>query len=461
MTATVPNALAAGYTLQEYRIERVLGVGGFGLTYLATDANLNLRVAIKEYLPDEIAARGADNSITPRSPDTAETFDWGKRRFLDESRTVASFRHPNIMRVMRFFEANGTAYMVMEFVEGAALTDWMKTRRPLAQAQAAALIEPLLDGLAVVHKAGFLHRDIKPGNIYVREDGSPVLLDFGSARQRTGDLTTIVSPGFAPFEQYHEKGNQGPWSDIYALGGVLYWMITGRKPHDAAARVRTDTMPSALQTADRGLYRPEFLAAIDWALAPHEEQRPQSAGEWREALAGTGLASTARPVEKTEVLARTAAAPAFDPELLKKLEGALAQHLGPIAAVVVKNAAKKAATQAELVQALADEIPEASGKAAFDKNFLDVSRPTRQPASQPRSDPSTSLAAARFPLEVLAKAEERLAGYLGAVARVVVKRAAMKARDERELYLLLADEIEDKDERKAFVRQAVSISRKP
>ena len=461
MAATVPNALAPGYALQEYRIESVLGVGGFGLTYLATDANLNLKVAIKEYLPDDIAARGADNSITPRSAATAETFDWGKRRFLDESRTVASFRHPNIVRVMRFFEANGTAYMVMEFVEGAALADWMKTHRPLVQAQAAALIEPLLDGLEVVHKAGFLHRDIKPGNIYVRADGSPVLLDFGSARQRTGDLTTIVSPGFAPFEQYHEKGNQGPWSDIYALGGVLYWMITNRKPHDAAARVRTDTMPSALQVADRGLYRPEFLAAVDWALAPHEEQRPQSVAEWREALAGSGLANTVRPAEKTQPVTRVAPAPAFEPALLKDLEAALAQHLGPIASVVVRNAAKKAATQAELIQALGAEIPEPSGKAAFDKKFLEVSRPTSKPASQPRTDPSTSLLAARFPVEVLAKAEERLSEYLGAVARVVVKRAATKARDERELYLLLADEIEDKDERKAFVRKAVSVSGKP
>ncbi len=371
MAASAPNALAAGHALQEYRIERVLGVGGFGLTYLATDANLNLKVAIKEYLPDDIAARGADNSITPRSPDTADTFDWGKRRFLDESRTVASFRHPNIVRVMRFFEANGTAYMVMEFVEGAALPDWMKAHRPLAQAQVAALIEPLLDGLAVVHKAGFLHRDIKPGNIYVRDDGSPVLLDFGSARQRTGDLTTIVSPGFAPFEQYHETGNQGPWSDIYALGGVLYWMITGRKPHDAAARVRTDTMPSALQIADRGLFRPEFLAAIDWALAPHEEQRPQSVAEWRQALLGNA------PVE-----ART-----------QKIEKAV------------------------------------------------------QPA--------------RLPADVLKRAEQRLAEYIGPVAGVVVRRAAAKARDEAELYLLLADEIEDKDEKKAFVRKTVSISGKP
>jgi serine/threonine protein kinase len=134
------NALPAGYALHEYRIEKVLGVGGFGLTYLALDGNHTLKVAVKENLPDDIATRGAGNSIGPRSPDTAETFGWGKQRFLDESRTLASFRHPNIVRVMRFFEANGTAYMVMEFVEGAALADWIKTRRPLAQAQVAALV---------------------------------------------------------------------------------------------------------------------------------------------------------------------------------------------------------------------------------------------------------------------------------------------------------------------------------
>jgi serine/threonine protein kinase len=460
-----PNALPAGYALQEYRVEKVLGVGGFGLTYLAVDGNLNLKVAIKEYLPDDIATRGADNSIRPRSPDTAETFGWGKQRFMDESRTVASFRHPNIVRVMRFFEANGTAYMVMEFVEGAALGDWIKTRRPLAQMQAASLIGPLLDGLEVVHKAGYLHRDIKPGNVYVREDGSPVLLDFGSARMRSSELTAVVSPGYAPFEQYHTQGNQGPWSDLYALGGVLYWMVTGNKPHEAAARIKADTMPSALQAADRGLYRPEFLSAIDWALAPNEGDRPQSVAEWREAVVGSGLATRTLPVEKTQVLPKTQAQPktvlAFDPALLKKLEGALAHDLGPIAGVVVRNAAKKAQTQAELVQLVAQEIAEGPARAAFEKKFSDASRPPSQPPSSPRSDPPTALAANRFPLEMLERAEKRLAEYIGAVARVVVKRAAMKARDEAELYLLLADEIEDKDDRKAFARQAVSISGKP
>jgi len=453
-------ALAAGYALQEYRIEKVLGVGGFGLTYLATDANLNLRVAVKEYLPDDIATRGADNSITPRSPDTAETFDWGKQRFLDESRTVASFRHPNIVRVMRFFEANGTAYMVMEFVEGDALGDWIKPRRPLAQVQVAAMLGPLLDGLEVVHKTGVLHRDIKPGNIYMREDGSPVLLDFGSARQRSAELTAVVSPGYAPFEQYHTQGNQGPWSDLYALGGVAYWMVTGNKPHEAVARVRADTMPSALQQGDRGLYRPEFLSAIDWALKPNEGDRPQSVAEWRAALTGSGLENT-KTVEKTQPLPKTATVLAFDPALLKKLESALAQHLGPVAPVVVKNASKKATTQAALVQALAQEIGDPAAKSAFEKKFSEISRPTSQPTSTTRSNPATALAAARFPVEVLERAEKRLSEHLGPVARVVVKRAAMKARDEAELYLLLADEIEDKEERKAFNRKAMSISRKP
>jgi serine/threonine protein kinase len=470
------NALPAGHVLQEYRIEKVLGVGGFGLTYLATDANLNLRVALKEYLPDDIATRSADNSIGPRSPDTAETFGWGKQRFLDESRTVASFRHPNIVRVMRFFEANGTAYMVMEFVDGAALGDWIKPRRPLAQLQVAALVGPLLDGLEVVHAKGYLHRDIKPGNIYVRDDGSPVLLDFGSARQKSSELTAVVSPGYAPFEQYHTQGNQGPWSDLYALGGVLYWMVTGNKPHEAAARIKADTMPSALQAADRGLYRPEFLAAIDWALSPHEDQRPKSVSEWRAALVSSGLENT-KTVEKTQPLARTQTPPqaprtqapptvlAFDPALLKKLETALAQHLGPVAPVVVKSAAKKAASQAALVQALAQEITDPAAKSAFEKKFSEISRPasrpTSQPASSPKSDPATALAASRFPMEVLERAEKRLAEHLGAVARVVVKRAALKARDERELYLLLADEIEDQDERKVFIRGSGAVSGKP
>jgi len=251
-----PNALPAGYALQEYQIEKVLGVGGFGLTYLAIDTNLKLRVALKEYLPGEIASRGTDQSVTPNSSKNAEDFMRGKRSFLDESRTLASFRHPNIVRVMRFFEANGSAYMVMEYVEGDALPDWIKPRRPLTEKQIVALAGPLLDGLVVVHDAGYLHRDIKQSNIFVRYDGTPVLLDFGSARQKNNELTAIVTPGYAPFEQYHTRGKQGPWSDLYAFAGVLYWMATGNRPLEAPARVRQDTMPPAVTAAKAGRYRP-------------------------------------------------------------------------------------------------------------------------------------------------------------------------------------------------------------
>jgi len=381
------NALPTGYALHEYRIDKVLGVGGFGLTYLAVDSNLNLKIALKEYLPADIALRGANQSIGPRSPDTAETFGWGKQRFLDESRTVASFRHPNIVRVMRFFEANGTAYMVMEFVEGAALGDWIKTRRPLSEADILPIAVQVLDGLEVVHKAGFLHRDIKPGNIYIRDDGTAVLLDFGSARQKASELTAVVSPGYAPFEQYHSHGKQGPWSDIYAFAGVLYWMVTGGMPQEAPARIRADNMVSAVEGGDRTLFRAEFLAAIDWALTPFEDQRPQSIVEWREALL-IGGPPRAKPVEKKPVETK------------------------PVEAKTEKVKAK-----------------------------------TTTPP--------------RLPPDILRRAQQRLAEYIGPVASVVVKRAAAKARDEAELYLMLADEIEDKDEKKAFVRQAVSISGKP
>ena len=451
-------ALPAGYAVQEYRVEKLLGVGGFGLTYLALDANLNLRVALKEYLPGDIALRGADQSITPTSAETAADFDWGKRRFLDESRTLASFRHPNIVRVMRFFEANNTAYMVMEYVEGDALPDWLKPRRPLAEAQVAGLAGPLLDGLEVVHSTGYMHRDIKPGNIYIRNDGSPVLLDFGSARQKNEQLTAIVTPGYAPFEQYHSQGKQGPWSDLYALAGVLYWIITGNRPADAAARVRQDTMPPAVQASDRARYRPEFLAAIDWALAPHEDHRPQNVREWREALLGTAPA----PEPRTEKL-RTPRQ-GFEASFLKEVEGELAQHLGPIAPVMVKNAAKKAHNPAELVQLLAADITHDGVRHKFEKRFAESSRPVSQPAPSARSrltEAATAAAASRFPVEVLERAERRLSQYLGAVARVVVKRTAMKARDESELYLLLGDEIENPAERKAFIRRAISASGKP
>ncbi len=476
MPASANQALPQGYALNEYRIESTLGIGGFGLTYLATDSNLNLKVAIKEFLPGEFALRGEDQSVEPKSESTVETFKWGLTRFLEESRTLASFRHPSIVRVMRFFEANQTAYMVMEFVAGQPLNEWVETRRPLPEQAVISIIEPLLDGLEVIHRAKYLHRDIKPNNVYIRQDGSPVLIDFGSARMATAntDITSIVTPGYAPFEQYTSHGNQGPWSDLYAFGAVLYWMVTGNKPVEAVARVRQDVMLPAVNVGDRARYSLELLAAIDWALSPMEEARPQTVAEFRDVLRRVTPAPAPAPAPaggKTTVLVTpqraAAAAPgnpavstptAFDRETLKKIETELATHIGPIAPMVVKSGAKKATTLARLIELVAAEISDDKHRTAFLKKFAHGERsvPTGEPAASSTSQPNT--APPRFDAATLAKAEAELAKYIGAVARVVVKRAAGKARDQAELYLLIADQIEDKEERKAFVRMALSVS---
>src|SRR5258707_13872889 len=276
------TALPPGYALHEYRIEEDLGSGGFGLTYLAPDSNLKRKVALKEYLPGVLAQRGEDQSVQPKSESSSESFKWGLSRFLDESRTLASFRHPNIVRVLRFFEANRTAYMVMEFVAGQPLGEWIRTRRPLEQSTVLAIATPLLDGLEVIHRTGYLHRDIKPGNVFIREDGSPVLLDFGSARSASSgtERTAIVTPGYAPIEQYHSQGRQGPWSDLYALGGVMSWMIVGKRPVEAVERQDLHMHSPAVQVADRSRYSMELLTAVDWALVSHEEERPQSVAEF-------------------------------------------------------------------------------------------------------------------------------------------------------------------------------------
>ncbi len=283
-------ALPVGHTVLEYRIEKMLGGGGFGITYLARDFNLELPVAIKEYFPGDLTARAADLSVRVRTPEAEQQFHWGLERFLDEARALASFRHPNIARVLRYFRENGTAYIVMEYESGDPLKRWLARQPALDQPGLLKVIYPLLDGLEAVHKLDFLHRDIKPDNIYIRADGSPVLLDFGAARRYTGgrDLTNIVSPGFAPFEQYHSKGHQGPWTDIYALGAVMYWMSTGQKPAESASRVQEDSMPRALDLADTGVFSVDLLRAIDWALSPGEARRPQDIAAFRLALENAG-----------------------------------------------------------------------------------------------------------------------------------------------------------------------------
>jgi serine/threonine protein kinase/HAMP domain-containing protein len=286
-------ALPAGFKLFEYRIDKVLGQGGFGITYLATDVHLDSKVAVKEYLPGDFAYRASDKSVSPRRSEDRDFYFFGLDSFLIEARTLATFRHPNIVRVARFFEANATAYMVLEYERGNPLKSWWRNHADIAEADLVQLLSPLLDGLSVVHATGFLHRDIKPDNIYVRqEDGSLVLLDFGAAIQAAGDVCAggVVTPGYAPIEQY-EDGRQGPWTDIYALGATLYWMVTGSKPPPSPTRLaETDTLVSA-EEAGRGRFSPEFLRTIDWSLKIRAEDRPQNMQEFRQALLGAHASS--------------------------------------------------------------------------------------------------------------------------------------------------------------------------
>ena len=283
------HALPPGYRLAEYRIEKLLGEGGFGLTYLAFDENLETNVAIKEYLPVDFAVRTSTITVRPRTQSTVEAFEWGLNAFINEARTLAKFHHPNIVQVYRYFEVNGTACIVMEYVEGRTLKKTVKDLGRLNQEEVMAILLPVLDGLAEVHEAEILHRDIKPDNIIIRNDGEPVLIDFGAARHALGaksrSITTIITPGYAPIEQYSSKGNVGPWSDIYALGAVAYYCLTETCPEDASDRVISDQQPAAAIIAkDQG--SEAFLAAVDGALSVTPEQRPHSLLEWASALRG-------------------------------------------------------------------------------------------------------------------------------------------------------------------------------
>jgi serine/threonine protein kinase/Tfp pilus assembly protein PilF len=294
------HALPEGYVLEGYRIEGLLGAGGFGLTYRAREIELGRLVAIKEYLPNGVAGRETGASAIHVISDAAQSeYDYGLKRFRDEAQTLVAFRHPNIVTVLRFFQANTTAYLVMDYVEGESLETILKREGPMPEERLRALLGPLLDGLQNIHEAGFLHRDIKPDNIVLRESGAPVLIDFGSARLApdaagTG-MTAIVSGGYAPIEQYTTHGKQGPWSDIYGLGATLYQAVTGHAPPEAIARADSDAYILA-GAAARGTYSGGLLAAIDAALALRREDRPQSVSAFRDILGrGSAVRKPPRP----------------------------------------------------------------------------------------------------------------------------------------------------------------------
>jgi serine/threonine protein kinase len=289
------DTLPPGTRLHEFELQRVLGIGGFGIVYLALDHALLRQVAIKEYMPGELARRGAGVQVSLRSAAHAETFTSGLQSFLKEAQLLARFDHPALVKVHRYWEANGTAYMAMQYVAGRTLNEVRRAERLVPdEAALRRLIEPLLGALEVLHEQGVYHRDISPDNILVQPDGSPVLLDFGAARRVIGDrtqrLTAVLKPSFAPVEQYGDVPGmrQGPWTDLYALGAVMHCLLTGRDPVPAVVRAMHDHMLalSVPEPAVAGI-SPAFLTAIDWMLGVRPQERPPSVQALREALAGT------------------------------------------------------------------------------------------------------------------------------------------------------------------------------
>ncbi len=298
-------SLPPGTRLEEYEIISVLGHGSFGVTYLAEDTNLGARVAIKEYLPGDCAFRDSTRTVRPRNTNLSDTLERGKEAFLKEARTLALVSHPNIVKVRRFFRAFGTAYITMDLIGGRSLADILDHDFPTGGYPGALLkrlMIAVLDGLGALHRAGIVHRDLKPGNILIEPDGNPILVDFGAARsfqrslQRT--MTVIMTPGYAPIEQYSDGDQQGPWSDIYAVGAVAYRAVTGRPPEEPYRRLNRTTFEPA-SSAGAGRYPAALLSAIDWALAVQPQDRPQTV-----AALSTLLRADANASEATRVVHR-------------------------------------------------------------------------------------------------------------------------------------------------------------
>lgn len=305
------GVLPAETPLRNYQIVSVLGQGSFGVTYLARDTQLDREVAIKEYLPSAFAMRADGPVVRPRSTEVAEDFVWGRDRFLEEARILARLGHASgIVRVHDFLEANGTAYMVMALVRGETLEDRFKRDGPLPAPVIERLLYSLLDGLEQVHEAGFLHRDIKPGNIILDDKDSPTLIDFGASRAammgRTATMTAILTPSYAAAEQF-TSGKQGPWTDIYNLSATLYHVIVGIKPPSAVERALEDSYLPLMQILPLGFPR-GLLSGIDAGLAVRPVDRPQSVRDWRVCLTFPAL-----PADDTVVAVLSGAAPVASP----------------------------------------------------------------------------------------------------------------------------------------------------
>jgi len=299
MPSQANQPLPEGYQLLNYRLLRVLASGGFSFVYLAHDEN-EAPVAIKEFLPSTLALRLGQDSVPEVSETNLAAFRFGMRCFFEEGKALAKLNHPNVVRVLNFFRANETVYMVMRYERGRTLQEHIHAHRgALRESWVRRTFAQLLNGLREVHSNKLLHLDIKPGNVYVRNDGTPLLLDFGAARQTLSEegtkLPPMYTPGFASPEHHGNRDHLGPWSDVYSVGASIYACLGASAPQPADQRLQKDRMVSA-RKGWAGKYSGELLDIVDWCLRLDHLQRPQSVFALQKALLGKGKPAPAAGV---------------------------------------------------------------------------------------------------------------------------------------------------------------------
>lgn len=280
MPSQVNQPLPEGFPLQGYRLQKVISCGGFSIVYLATDER-GEQVAIKEYLPSSLALRKEGEILPGITDENLPTFRYGMKCFFEEGRALARLSHPNVIRVINFFRANDTVYLVMNYERGRTLQEHIAVKRgSIRENFIRRVFLTTLNGLREVHANKLLHLDLKPSNIYIRNDNVPVLIDFGAARQTLAQgqfkLNPMYTPGFAPPEQYKNRELLGPWSDLYSVGAAMYACIAGVAPQPADQRVEKDKYVSAIKQFT-GRYSEHLLETIDWCLQLDYLKRPQSA----------------------------------------------------------------------------------------------------------------------------------------------------------------------------------------
>ena len=320
MNKTYSNkALPAGTVLREWRLEEVLGVGGFGIVYKARGIYFDELVAIKEYFPSSISDRDSEDTVVPIDSDAEEVHALGLKKFVEEAKLLWNLstptRHPNIVSVRSLFEIHGTAYMVMDFEDGMSLSKMLKQGRRFNERSLWNILQPIAEGLERAHRVGVLHRDIKPPNILINEDNRPVLIDFGSARFDTAEATstkvTFHTPPYAAIEQYVKTYPQGPWTDIYALGVVMYECVTGEKPPEVLERLHAG-LGKPLAAGKWPGYSKKFLAAIDTSMTVKPDERPQSLSDWLVMFGKPGVTESEED-EATRFYAKQVETPAIVP----------------------------------------------------------------------------------------------------------------------------------------------------